>query len=546
MGVIVACVRLRVARRLHLCSLALALAFAACGSETPTGPAPGVSGGSGSSGTATSVAVTCTADATGHQCRASAQMSTGSSQDVTTSSTWTSSNAAVATVDGAGHVTHVGNGQAEIRATYQNLLGGAIVLVNVTVTSVTVACTPETGAHVCTAVANLSNGTTQDVTRSGTTWSSSNTDIATVDSAGRVTHLTNGQVQIAARFQNVVGGVVLTLSGVATTTSVAVSCTPQTGAHQCAASASFSDGSSRVVTAEASWTSSNTAVATVDSSGRVTHKSTGQTQIRATFRNVTGSATLDVFVLTLTSISVSCTPQVEAHQCAAVGNFNDGTNQTITSQVTWMSSNTAVATVDSSGRVRHRSTGQVEIRATYQGVTGSIVLDTAVGLSGNSVVINEFATRGGGINEGATTDWVELRNDSSSSIDISGWQLREWRQANGNTSVIFTAASGIVLAPGCHYLTAAHSDVGGVARDADLENINNEGGLALVRADGSIVDQVGYSPNSPFREGTPLPSMKVDDSRSYTRSGNDTNDNASDFLLLNRTPLNSRSSCAVR
>jgi len=63
--------------------------------------------------------------------------------------------------------------------------------------------------------------------------------------------------------------VVLTLSGVATTTSVIVSCTPQAGAHQCVASASFSDGSSRVVTSEASWTSSNTDVATVDSSGRV-------------------------------------------------------------------------------------------------------------------------------------------------------------------------------------------------------------------------------------------------------------------------------------
>ena len=309
--------------------------------------------------------------------------------------------------------------------------------------------------------------------------------------------------------------------------------------------AGFSDGTSRVVTAEASWTSSNTAVATVDASGRVTHKSTGQTQIRATFRNVTGSATLDVFVLTLNSISVSCTPQFEAHQCAAVGNFNDGTNQTITSQATWTSSNTTVATVDSSGLVRHRSTGQVEIRAASQGVTGSIVLDISMGLTGASVLINEFATRGGAFNEGATTDWVELRNDSNSPVDISGWEIRDWR-TSGTISVTFKAGAGLVLAPGCHYLVANHADVGGVVRDARLENLNNEGGLALVRADGSIADQVGYSPNSPFREGTPLPPMKIDDSRSYTRSGNDTNDNANDFLLLNRTPLNSSSSCAVR
>jgi uncharacterized protein YjdB len=479
-------------------------------------------------------------------------MSSGAPQDVTNSSTWTSSNAAVATVDGTGRVSHVGSGQAEIRATYQNLFGGAIVLLNVTVTAVAVSCTPATGAHVCAALATLSNGTTQDVTNSETTWSSADTNIATVNSTGRVTHISNGQVQIAAKFQNIVGGVVLNLSGVVAATSVSVICDAQPGAHQCQALASFSDGTNRSVTPDSTWTSTNTAVATVDGSGRVTHKSTGQTQIRATYRNMTGSATLDIFVLTMTSITVTCTPEFEAHQCAAVGNFNDGSHQTLTSLVTWKSTKTNVATVDSSGRVRHRSTGQVEIQATFQGVAGTIGLDIVVSGSptGSSVVINEFATRGAGsgatINEGATTDWVELRNDSNSPIDISGWQLREWREANGNTSVIFTAASGIVLAPGCHYLTAAHSDVGGVIRDADLENINNEGGLALVRADGSIVDQVGYSPNSPFREGTVLPSMKPDDSRSYSRAVNDTNDNANDFVLIGRTPKNSTSSCAVR
>ena len=470
-------------------------------------------------------------------------MSTGSSQDITSSSTWTSSNTAVATVDGTGRVSHVGNGQAEIRATYQDLFGGAIVLVNVTVTSVTVTCTPESAAHTCTAVARLSNGTTQDVTSSGAVWSSSNTDVATVNSTGRVTHISNGQVEIGARFQSVTGGVVLTLSGVATAVSVAVSCTPQTDAHQCAASASFSDGSSRVVTSEASWTSTNTAVATVDSSGRVTHKSTGQTQIRATFRNVTGSATLDIFVLTLTSISVSCTPQFEAHQCSAVGNFNDGSNQTITSQASWTSSNTAVATVDSSGLVRHRSTGQVEIRAAYQGVTRSIVLDAVVGLTGSSVVINEFRLRS---SWGQFDDYVELRNDSPVAVDIGGWQIREWRASDG-IQVRATVASGVVLQPGCHYLAATLNATISVARDTSLSDLQGNGGIALARTDGSIVDQVGVNPNSPFKEGTTLPPTTADNSPSYTRSGNDTNDNASDFRIVYQpTPMNSSSSCAVR
>jgi uncharacterized protein YjdB len=454
-------------RMRRLWPLALVLTLAACGSTTPTAPTSsesGDSGGSGgpaSSGTATSVAVTCTADATGHQCRASAQMSSGAAQDVTNSSTWTSSNPAVATVDAAGRVTNIGSGQTEIRATYQNLFGGAIVLVNVAVTSVTVACTAETGAHVCTAVALLANGLTQDVTRSGAVWSSSNTSIATVDSAGRVAHRGNGQVEIAARFQSVVGGVVLTVSG----------------------------------------------------------------------------------VVTLTSVSVTCTPLVEAHQCAAVANFSDGSNQTVTQQAAWTSSNTAVATVDSTGLVRHRFSGQVQIRAAFQGLTGSITLDLVVGF-GTSVVINEFAVRGV---EDTFRDFVELRNDTGTAVDISGWQIREWVRTDGSIQTRFTVGSGIVLMPGCHYLVAYYPAVSGVTPDGHLVNMEpTHGGIALVRPDGTIVDQVGYSPTSPFREGTPLPTFPGDDNRSYSRLGNDTNDNASDFSLRTATPMNSSSSCAVR
>jgi hypothetical protein len=460
MGLIVAGLRHVVARAPHVLAVAVAITLAACGSETPTGPsAPGGTGGPAA--TSTGVAVSCTTSPTGHQCQASAQLANGTSQDVTTTATWSSSSTAVATVDAAGRVTHIGSGQAEIRATYQDHFGGAIILVNVTVASVTVSCTPESGAHVCTAVARLSNGVTQDVTRSGATWTSSNTTIAPIDSTGRVIHLGNGQVEIAAKFQSVVGGLVLTLSG----------------------------------------------------------------------------------VVTVTSVSVTCTPQFEAHQCAAVANSSDGSNQTVTSQAAWTSSNTAVATVDNTGYARHRSSGQVEIHAAYKNVTGSIGLDIVVG-SGASVVINEFATHGPG--EGATDDYIELRNDSSAPVEISGWQIKEWRQTNGNTYVVFTAGS-IVLAPGCHYLVSYRPNVGGVVPDARMvDPINMEGGIALVRNDGAIVDQAGYSPNSPFREGAVLPATIYDDGRSYTRSGNDTNDNASDFVLRSRTPLNSTSSCAVR
>lgn len=54
------------------------------------------------------------------------------------------------------------------------------------------------------AVANLSNGTTENVTTTAT-WTSSNPDIATVSASGLVTAMAEGSVSISATFDSVTG-----------------------------------------------------------------------------------------------------------------------------------------------------------------------------------------------------------------------------------------------------------------------------------------------------------------------------------------------------
>src|SRR5688572_11670129 len=53
--------------------------------------------------------------------------------------------------------------------------------------------------------------------------------------------------------------------------------------YQGTAVAAFADGSSREITAEAVWSSSNPAVATVSTSGQVTPVAPGSTEVRATY-----------------------------------------------------------------------------------------------------------------------------------------------------------------------------------------------------------------------------------------------------------------------
>jgi uncharacterized protein YjdB len=57
-------------------------------------------------------------------------------------------------------------------------------------------------------------------------------------------------------------------------------------------------------------------------------------------------------------------------QMVATATLTTGTTQDVTAQATWQSSNTAVATVNSTGLVTGVAAGAVQITATYQSISG--------------------------------------------------------------------------------------------------------------------------------------------------------------------------------
>ena len=103
--------------------------------------------------------------------------------------------------------------------------------------------------------------------------------------------------------------------------------------------------------------------------------------IRDIVRDVTGSTTLTVQAApapTLSSIAVTpANPTIQTgatRQFTATGTYSDLSTQNITSQVTWASSSTAVATIRGSGLATGMSAGITTISATLSGKTGSTTL----------------------------------------------------------------------------------------------------------------------------------------------------------------------------
>jgi uncharacterized protein YjdB len=166
--------------------------------------------------TLSGIAVSGFAPTTGgtSQFTAAAVYSDGSSVDVTSQASWTSSSSAVATVSSTGVVTGVSRGAATVSATYHDLTGSATFNVGTTLSLVVVSGTaPAIGAgNQFTAMARFDDGSIQDVTKQAV-WTSSNSDLATVGADGVVTGVAAGVVTISARYQNKSGSATFNIVG---------------------------------------------------------------------------------------------------------------------------------------------------------------------------------------------------------------------------------------------------------------------------------------------------------------------------------------------
>ena len=353
---------------------------------------------------------------------ATGTFSDGTSLNITSSVSWTSSDASVATISASGVATPVAAGNTNIKASLNNVTSPAVSLTvssttlnSISVTSTTGFSTPLGVQTQLTATGNFSDGTTQDLT-SQVTWSSSSANVATVSnvsgSNGLVIPVSIGTTNITASLGSTSSVAVVqtitdaTLSSITVTSNTAT--TPVGVAQQYTAMGTYSDGSILNITSSVTWSSSDTSIATIsnatNSSGLATPVAVGSTTITATLGSDTSpGVTLTVSSATLQSITVASTSGYSSAlgvptQFTATGIYSDGTQQNITSQVTWSSSSTAVATISnttgSNGALTPASVGSTQITATKSGINSNSVpfVVTAATLSSIAVTSNSNST----------------------------------------------------------------------------------------------------------------------------------------------------------
>ncbi|MEZ6930081.1 beta strand repeat-containing protein [Aeromonas sp. S16(2024)] len=363
------------------------------GEDNPTNPAPG---------TKTLTRIDISADTAGNKARAEANPSTplgistqylaiatysdNSTANITDVASWVSADSSIATIDEKGLVKTLKISSTGISASYQGVTSNISTLTITDAIATKVSVIPPTTKLAkgltlqLQAIATLSDDTTRDVSTQAS-WQSNNPTVLNVDGQGKATAIEAGDATVTATVQGVTGqttvsAVDLTVSQIQiipATVQLAVGTTTRLTAI-----ATLADQSTQDVSSQVGWLSSNTAVATVDSTGLVTGVAAGSTTLSASLLGVTASTSIQVNNTSVSALQVI--PAVTAialgtkSQLQAIATFADGSTQDVSSQVQWSSNDPFIANVDSLGLVTGSGIGQATVTATLGAISRSATL----------------------------------------------------------------------------------------------------------------------------------------------------------------------------
>jgi len=313
----------------------------------------------------------------------------------------------IVTVDNDGNVEAIGNGSATITVTAY----GITKTIPVTVSN------PITGISLDKTSLELGKGQTYKLTATLTpgdtsesktiTWTSSDSNIASVSADGTVTAVGNvgdTKATIRATSSNPTIYAECVVDIVIPITSVAMDETPITLNKGETKQLSFTyEPSNTTQDKTITWESSDPTVATV-TNGKVTAIKGGTTTITASMLNKTWTKSVEITVevglndITFDPMSVELLPGQDQEITKTFDPF-DATHK----DITWASNNTAIATVDTNGKIHAVAAGTTTVTATYQTLTGSktknINVKVLIPITGVTIQPNSAIT----INKGDNT-----------------------------------------------------------------------------------------------------------------------------------------------
>ena len=326
---------------------------------------------------------------------------TNLSDNGTTGGSWSSGAPSIATVGSAGVVTGTAAGTAMISYTLSNSCGNANAVTVITVNPTVAPIQPiPGGGQICV------GGTMTLTDASPGTWSSTNTAAITVSTSGVVTCISDLGGSALIQYTSLLGCGIYSVD-----VNIFPAVTPIAGnLNICQGSTTSLSDSGPF----SSWSSSNTGIATVGTTGLVTSVSVGTAVI--TFEDHASPGCTATTVVTVNSSTIS------AGTITGVTSLCIGGAISLTDAIAggvWTSGSTGVATVGTTGLVTGVSTGTVIISYIVTGLCGSTYATAVVSVNNTSAgTINGPSSVSAGSNI-SLTDAVTGGIWSASNSDVT-------------------------------------------------------------------------------------------------------------------------------
>ncbi len=373
----------------------------------------------------------------------------GSVKDLTSETSWHSSDDRIATLSASGALTARDAGTTTVTASHDGIISNTI---QITVTDAVLTAIQVTPPSVSvskghtqqlTATATYSDNTTADVT-GNVAWLPADITTVTVSTTGLLIGRIAGSTEVTASLDGVTSNAVQVTVTDAVLTAIQV--TPPSVSvgkghtRQLTATATYSDNTTADVTGSVAWLPADITTATVSTTGLLIGRIAGSTEVTASLDGVTSNTVLvTVTDAVLTAIQVT-PPSVsvgkgQTRQLTATATYSDNTTANVTGSVAWLPADITTATVSTTGILTGRIAGSTEVTASLDGVTSNAVqvtitdaVLTAIQVTPPSVSVSKGQTRqltatatySDNTTADVTGNVAWLSNDTAAATVISG------------------------------------------------------------------------------------------------------------------------------
>jgi hypothetical protein len=316
------------------------------------------------------------------QLRAIGIFTDGTTQDLSSAVTWSSTPTSVLTINATGLATANSPGAATVTASEGSITGSDALavalptLVSIALSPQSITLTPMHSAQL-KAVGTYSDASTQDISAS-VTWSASPAGILAVSNRGMATGKALGAATITV-ISNTVSATDTVAVIAPTLRSISIApggaSIPLGENQQLFATGTYNDGSKQDLTSSVQWASSDPTILSLSALGMATAGALGMVTVTATSGTISATNQLQVSPPIVVSFTVTPASSLLAlgagEQLTTLAKFSDGTTQDMTTSVSWSSADPAIANVSSQGFVLAEQVGGTTIYVSSDSVAGS-------------------------------------------------------------------------------------------------------------------------------------------------------------------------------